>query len=66
MHVSYASFLAHDVQYYNFFFRKKDPRGRYAKEGIQLTVCYYHVTYEVQSESTHYSSPECQGAPCSK
>ena len=31
-----------------------------------LTVCYYHVTYEFQSESTLYSLPECQGTPCSK
>ena len=31
-----------------------------------VTVCYYHVTYEVQSESTLYSLPECQGTPCSK
>ena len=30
------------------------------------TVCYYHVTYEFQSESTLYSLPECQGTPCSK
>ena len=28
--------------------------------------CYYDVTYEVQSESTFYSLPECQGIPCSK
>ena len=27
------------------------------------TVCYYHVTYEFQSESTPYSLPECQGTP---
>ena len=25
------------------------------------TVCYYHETYEIQSESTLYSLPECQG-----
>ena len=31
-----------------------------------MAVCYYHVTYEVQSESTLYSLPECQGALCSK
>ena len=31
-----------------------------------LTVCYYHVTYEFQSESTLYSLPECEGTPCSK
>ena len=24
-----------------------------------LTVCYHHVTYEFQSESTLYSLPEC-------
>ena len=27
------------------------------------TVCYYHVTYEFQSESTPCSLPECQGTP---
>ena len=26
-------------------------------------VCYYHVTYEFQSESTPCSLPECQGTP---
>ena len=31
-----------------------------------LTVCYYHVTYEFQSESILFSLPECQGTPCSK
>ena len=31
-----------------------------------LTVCYYHVTYEFQSESILYSLPECQGIPCLK
>ena len=31
-----------------------------------LTVCYYHVTYEFQSESTLYNLTECQGTPCSK
>ena len=31
-----------------------------------LTVCYYHVTYKFQSESTIYGLPECQGTPCSK
>ena len=33
---------------------------------ILTTVCYYHVTYEFQSESTFNSLPECQGTPCSK
>ena len=33
---------------------------------LLLTVCYYHVTYEFQSESTFYSLRECQGSPCSK
>ena len=33
---------------------------------IKETVCYYHVMYEFQSESTLYSLPECQGTPCSK
>ena len=31
-----------------------------------IIVCYYHVTYEFQSESTLYSLPECHGTPCSK
>ena len=30
------------------------------------TVCYYHVTYEFQSESTFYSLHECLGTLCSK
>ena len=29
-----------------------------------FTVCYYHVTYEFQSESTLYNLSECQGTPC--
>ena len=29
-------------------------------------ACYYYVTYKVQSESTLYSLPECEKAPCSK
>ena len=33
---------------------------------VHLTVCYYHVTYEFQSESTLYNLPECQGTPWSK
>ena len=36
------------------------------KMDIMLTVCYYHVTYAFQSESTLYSWPECQGTFCSK
>ena len=31
-----------------------------------LIVCYYHVTYEFESESTLCSLPECQETPCSK
>ena len=31
-----------------------------------ITVCYYHVTDEFQSESTLYSMPECQITPCLK
>ena len=31
-----------------------------------LTVCYYHVTYGFQMESTLHSLPECQETPCSK
>ena len=38
---------------------------RIHKYKLILTVCYYHVTYELQSESTLYSLPECQGTPCS-
>ena len=30
------------------------------------TVCYYHVTYEFQSEPTLYKLPECQETPYSK
>ena len=33
---------------------------------IIVTVYYYHVTYEFLRESTLYSLPECQEAPCSK
>ena len=33
---------------------------------VHLTVSYYHVTYEFESEFTLYSLPECQGTPCSK
>ena len=33
---------------------------------VHVTVCYYHVTYKVQSESTLYSLPKYQGTPCSK
>ena len=33
---------------------------------VHLTVCYYHVTYEFQSEATLYSLPEYQGTTCSK
>ena len=29
-------------------------------------MCYYHATYEFQSESTLYTLPECQGTTCSK
>ena len=35
MRVSYALFLAHDAQCYNFFFRKKRCKIN-AKEGIQV------------------------------
>ena len=31
-----------------------------------IFVCYYHVTFDFQSESTLCSLPECQGSPCSK
>ena len=35
-------------------------------QGICLFACYYHVTYELQSESTLCSLPEYQGIPWSK
>ena len=31
-----------------------------------MTVCYYHVMYEIQNESTLYSFSEYQGNSCSK
>ena len=31
-----------------------------------MTVCYYHVTHEFQSESTLSSLPECQRTPSLK
>ena len=30
--------------------------------GKNMSVCYYRATYELQSESTLYSLPECEGA----
>ena len=33
---------------------------------LSLTVCYYHVTYEFQSESALYSLLQCQETPYSK
>ena len=36
MRLSYALFLAHDAQCYNFFFRKKKDARLNAKEGIQV------------------------------
>ena len=44
----------------------KIPKTRYKSRLSFLTVCYYHITYEFQSESTLYSLPECQRTPCSK
>ena len=37
-----------------------------ASKRVFLTVCYYKVMYEFQSESTLYSLPECQGTHCSE
>ena len=31
-----------------------------------MTVCYYHVTRDIQSKSTLYNMPELRGTPCSK
>ena len=33
---------------------------------VHLTVSYYYVTYEFQSDSTLYSFLECQRTPCLK
>ena len=33
---------------------------------VHLTLCCYHVTYKLKSESTLDSLPECQETPCSK
>ena len=32
---------------------------------VHLIVCFYHVTFEFQNESTFCSLSECQGTPCS-
>ena len=37
-----------------------------SKPIIILTVCYYYVTHEFQSESSLYSLPECHGFSCLK
>ena len=42
------------------------PTSPFILATTNLTVCYYHVTYEFQSESKLYSLPECQLTPCSK
>ena len=33
---------------------------------LRLSVCYYHVMYNFQSESTLYSLPGSQRTPCSR
>ena len=33
---------------------------------MHFTVCFYHATYEFQSESTLYNLTECQRTSCSK
>ena len=50
-----------DLQKLEWLFRYQNSIFR---ANIYLT--YYHATYEVQSESTLYSLPECQRTPCSK
>ena len=42
----------------------KELQWRNVKQ--EPTVCYYHVTYEFQSEPTLYKLPECQETPYSK
>ena len=43
---------------------KKNFASKIGKMDKKLTVCYYHVTYEFQRESTLYSLPEW--TPCLK
>ena len=49
-----------------YLFFKLFLNGKLLPRIIFVTVCYYHVTYEFQSESKPYSLLECQGTPCSK
>ena len=46
--------------------KEKTPMTKLDYMNPNLTVYYYHVTYEFQSESTFYSLPEYQVTPCSK
>ena len=41
------------------------PERKMNESKGNLTVSYFHVTYKFQSESTLYSSAECQETPCS-
>ena len=61
-------FLGDDYNYqmimqYNIATLKKKKKKKIINI---MTVCYYHITYEFQIESTLYSLPECQGTACSK
>ena len=47
--------MAREFSFQRFFHIRN-----FTKTNWNLTVCYYHVTYEFQSESTLYSLPECQ------
>ena len=50
-------------------FTGKETAIEWLKKALHRTnmiVCYYHVTYEFQSESTLYSLSECPGTPCLK
>ena len=74
MHRSYTSTDDINVQkgfeyFKNLVFAYKryfSSPNRCERNFILITVCYYQVTYEFQSEPTLYSLPECQGTPCSE
>ena len=44
----------------------KETNGMLLTIASSLTVYYYHVTCDFQSESTLYNLPEHQGTPWSK
>ena len=74
MHINYTSTDDINVQkgfeyFKNLVFAYKRcfcSPNRCERNLILITVCYYQVTYEFQSEPTLYSLPECQVTPCSE